>query len=307
MQGSNESTFTNISEAQTLATHTPATTLVRVLATDNSPVKKIRLNITATDDTLVGCNMLQIYGRSIGGVQDWLKAAGITNKSYTTLSEVLADSTTLAALMASEDAVDYLVTATAWASDITADQTAMSLIGLNNYATNTLLADNTWLEAIANSSYMESVLNVKVPVMTSNTTPSGEVSSSSVYGDGAYANLLPWHLFDNVSGSSTGWVANANDGNWVQYKFTKPVRILAAYMDNYTARSILNGVISASNDGSNFTSLKTGIALPNGTKHIDILSNNNTYQYYRLTINHDPSSTSPPGLNNLQFYGREDI
>lgn len=47
-------------------------------------------------------------------IQTWLECAGITDKSYTTLAEVLADSTTLLALMSSNNAVDYLVRSKTW-------------------------------------------------------------------------------------------------------------------------------------------------------------------------------------------------
>ena len=76
-------------------------------------------------------------------IQTWLACAGITDKSYTTLAEVLADSTTLLALMSNDNAVDYLVRSTTWASGITADSTAMTDIGANNYCANTLLCKIT--------------------------------------------------------------------------------------------------------------------------------------------------------------------
>lgn len=127
-------------------------------------------------------------------IQTLLHCAGITDKAYTTLSVLLADSTTLNAVITSNNAVDYLVRSTTWASDMCADSTAMSYIGLNNYASNTLLADSTWASAICNSTYFESVLNVKVPTMTSNNTPSG-----CVFGGGSVMSLSPtaYKAFNN--------------------------------------------------------------------------------------------------------------
>ena len=80
----------------------------------------------------------------------WLEC-GERTESYTTLSEVLADSTCLLALISSENACDYLVRSTTFATAIVADSGAMTLIGLNNYCANSLLADSTWLSAICNS------------------------------------------------------------------------------------------------------------------------------------------------------------
>ena len=107
-------------------------------------------------------------------VETLLNCAGIFDKEYTTIAQLIADTTSLNTVITSNNAIDYLVRSTTFASSVTADQTTMSYIGLNNYASNTLLADSTWASAICNSTYFESVLNVKVPVMTSNTTPSGE-------------------------------------------------------------------------------------------------------------------------------------
>ena len=66
-----------------------------------------------------------------------------------------------------------------YCESVCTNATAMTYIGQNNYASNTLLADATWCNAICNSEYFESVLNVKVPKMTSDTTPEGEC-----FGDG---------------------------------------------------------------------------------------------------------------------------
>ena len=87
---------------------------------------------------------LQFYGRENGGVQTLLRAAGITDKYYTAMAQLLADTTTLTAVINSNSAIDYLATAKAFISSICNDETAMGLIGNNNYAANTLLADDSW-------------------------------------------------------------------------------------------------------------------------------------------------------------------
>ena len=132
-------------------------------------------------------------------IQKWLACAGITDKTYTTLNEVLADSTTLLALISSNNASDYLVRSTTWASGLTADSTAMTDIGANDYCAETLLADSTWCNAICNSTYFESVLTTKVPTMTSNTTPSGEC----LYDSESY-NRYAWYAFNGDWTKSAG-------------------------------------------------------------------------------------------------------
>ena len=51
-------------------------------------------------------------------IQIWLNCANIWDKTYTTLAEVLADTTTLLALINSPNAVDYMVRSTTWAVSV---------------------------------------------------------------------------------------------------------------------------------------------------------------------------------------------
>lgn len=248
---------------------------------------------------------LKLYGRTPGGVQDWLKSASI-DKNYITLSEVLADSTTLAALMLDSDAVDYLATATSWASTITANQTAMTDIGSDDYCADTLLDDATWRTAICNSTYFESVLNVKVPVMTSNTTPSGVASASTSYTPGGN---LPYCAFDN--NASTFWDSYGTLPDWIQYQFTAPICVRKLYFQNRggTNKDIaVSFKLVASNSG-NFTGEEdtlyqgTSTNQQNGGESSYVLNNDNSYSYYRLITN-TTKNNEYVAFAKLQFYGR---
>lgn len=233
-------------------------------------------------------------------IQTWLKCAGINDKAYTTLSEVLADSTTLLALMSDNNAVDYLVRSTTWASDITADSTAMTYIGSNDYCADTLLADNTWLTAICNSTYFESVLNVKVPTMTSNTTPSGEVSASSEISSG----YQPWKAFDGTNSVNTDcWHSAEGTSHWIQYKFANTnFRVCKIFIeDRYGGASgTLNLAFKRSSDGqaiytNTYTQSDTG-------QHTFIVTADNSGDTCRLELTSNGNSYATIGK--LQFYGR---
>ena len=155
----------------------------------------------------------------VNDINVWL-SMGEVSGTYSTLADILADSTALSTLMASTDAVDYLVRCTSWVSDITGNQSAMSYIGLNNYCSNTLLADSTWMTGICNSSYFESVLNVKVPTMTSNTTPSGVASASS-------NSESAWYTFDNaLSNWQSAQTVSTGGSQWIQYQFGSAISTL---------------------------------------------------------------------------------
>ena len=239
-------------------------------------------------------------------IQKWLNCAGIFDKtSYTTLADVLSDSTTLLALMSNNNAVDYLVRSTTWASGVTADSTAMTDIGANNYCANTLLADSTWCTAICNSTYFESVLNVKVPTMTDATHPSGEVSASSSLS----SSYAPYMAFN--PSATNGWAPNNATGDHIIYEFPSAVRVSiiegsAAFNHPTSSTRTATYHLSASNDGTNYTDLNTDI-----TVNLDVIVTPKTranvslvgsYKYYKLTVTSGDAQAN--GGVKLQFYGR---
>ena len=265
-----------------------------------------RVNITATESSYFYVETLQFSGRQNAGVQTWLKAGGITNKKYTTVSEVLSDLTTLATLMASTDAIDYLVTAKGWATEICSDSNAMADIGMNNYAANTLLADETWAEAIAESAYYTSVLNDSVPTMTSNTQPIGVCSSSS-----NFSGRAAYEAFDKNAATFWG-SAYGGTNSWLQYEFAHKVRAVKVVLANmstgeYGAKKLK---IQASNDNFVTIGYESEVFTNTNTtatpQYYNISNNTNEFFSYRVIC----VETAMPNYWNvgeLNFYGRKDI
>ena len=245
-------------------------------------------------------------------IQTWLACAGITDKSYTTLNEVLADSTTLLALMSDDNAVDYLVRSTTWASGITADSTAMTDIGANNYCANTLLANSTWFDAICNSTYFESVLNVKVPTMTSNNTPEGECFSGSNYS----SSYPPYLAFDGNSSTVWFWGAIGVNNNYVGYKFAsaKKVLLMKAIFSKEGSPTNVNLAVEGSSTGSSDDYTQTASFDTSswvvGDNNISVkITNPSQYPYNRIFANGIMLQGSGKGFTpkEIQFYGREDV
>lgn len=237
-------------------------------------------------------------------VQIWLHCADIWDKTYTTISQVLADSSTLQSLIASTNAVDYMARSTTWASSVTADSSAMTYIGLNDYCSDALLANSTWLNAICNSTYFESVLNVKVPTMTSNTAPYGKASASHVSSTAYDA----YKAFDNSAAPSAsgGWVSGQNSfPQWIQYAFTSPVSIkrVNIIFNNINFKATIK--ISASTDNSDFTDLINNVTVTGSENKKVNIENDNSYLFYRLSITSQTCNQGTVGqLDTLQFYGR---
>lgn len=186
------------------------------------------------------------------------------------------------------------------------DSTAMSYIGLNNYASNTLLADSDWLNAICNSAYFESVLNIKVPTMTSNTTPSGvafglNLASTAADPYKAFNDLTEDFAFDN----------KGNDliGKGVGYQFPNQVRIAKVRMHtryDVNGYHLGNYVIEASNDGTTYKQIATGGTT---TTDWDIILDAITllYEYFRIRCTSNLAVNSAYPQVDLQFYGRIDV
>ena len=204
-------------------------------------------------------------------------------------------------MISSNNATDYLVRSTTWASGLTADSTAMTDIGANDYCAETLLADSTWCNAICNSTYFESVLTTKVPTMTSNTTPSGEVIYSQDFGD---ANYSIWKSFDgNIS--TTGNVVNANNC-YFGYHFTSDVKVKKVVVKGVEVSSSAGATwqVKGSSDGITWSSPFDEKNVTNGTDATFIFFNDTAYSRYIIFQPTKSGTNLGVGAKEVQFYGR---
>ena len=233
----------------------------------------------------------------VNDIQTWLKCGGIFDKSYTTINQVLADTTTLLALISDSNAVDYMVRSTTWASDVCANSTAMTDIGANDYCADTLLSDATWRTAICNSTYFESVLNVKVPTMTSATTPEGEAGCTDIYS----SSYPAWHAF---AGGTL--ISEPKNNSILWYKFTKKVAINKIVSRTYTTVSFTPNAIQlvGSDDGLTWIDIGDEYIVDKSTadKEYSVnYANTQDYLYVGIRIT---SNGAYSALKYLQFYGR---
>ena len=182
----------------------------------------------------------------VNDVQTLLHCAGIFDKGYTVLSQLIADTASLYSVITNNNAIDYMVRSTSFASGICGNNTAMTYIGSDNYASDTLLDDATWCAAICNSTYFESVLNVKVPIMTSNTAPSGIASAESTLIEGGQ-DYSPYRAFNE--NTSNFWISNNTRNSWVAYEFTNDVKIYKTTMSSGRNDTPTAGTITMKADG----------------------------------------------------------
>lgn len=242
----------------------------------------------------------------VNDVQTLLHCAGIFDKGYTVLSQLIADTASLYSVITDNNAIDYLVRSTAFASGICGDSTAMNYIGSNNYAADTLLANNAWVSAICNSTYFESVLNAKVPVMTSATSPSGEVIVSTFI-----SGFDGYKAFDG--NTSDSWRVNsaALNGSYITYHFTSPVCVNKVVNQYRTGSGSVvrftDWELFGSNDNVTYTDIGEVNANVDQGDAINVLANGTKYNYYKLVCKSPSASGTNYGFALLQFYGRKDV
>jgi hypothetical protein len=270
-------------------------------------VKPDGATITVDDDgTIHGTSGIPVGSTvtPICDIQTWLHCAGIGSKNYTTLVQILSDEVTLATLMSNSNAADYLVRSTDWANTICADSTAMAYIGENDYCAVTLLADNTWRSAICNSAYFESVLNVKVPTMTSNTAPIGECSGSgytpSASGGGNYFNA-----FDGKH--NTWWnsdvVPTASNPEYIEYVFPHAVAVNKVAWSPYSSSVYpIQMKLKASNDGNTWTEIADITGTSDDSQSANIVGQT-AYTHWAIFV-YEHQSSDRGMFRDLQFYGR---
>ena len=239
----------------------------------------------------------------VNDVQTLLHCAGIFDKAYTVLSQLLADTASLYSVITDNNAIDYLVRSTAFASGACGDSTAMTYIGSDNYAANTLLDDITWRTAIANSTYMTSVLNVKIPKMTSNTAPSGVASASGYI---AYTNDYYMAFDDNNSTYWYGSTSTTYTNQYIQYMFASACRVCVVVPENTNATGFGGSwSLQASNDGNTWADLGT-LTAPSVVTPMVYNMPNTDYTYYRWYCV-SGTGTGAWTVSELQFYGRVDV
>ena len=248
-------------------------------------------------------------GKTVTPINDvtiWQQCAGIANPTYTTLAEILADVGVLSVLMASDNAVDYLVRSKTFASDICADSNAMQYIGANNYCADTLLNDADWLHAIFESSYKDSVLNAQIPTMTSNNQPSGVASSTSDYSGSTTA----FRAFDKTS---NGWLSVKSQApSYVEYAFPSDIvpKVVTMKAGAYSAGSAISDKLQMSKDDSTFVDIKIcSVSATGQTFTQEMPGNTEEYRYFRVYCQNGQYASNGDlvYIEEFMVYGREDV
>lgn len=154
---------------------------------------------------------------------------------------------------------------------------------------------------------IKKALKPLVPPMTSNTTPEGEVTCSSL----AQSSFPAWKVFSGtISAENDIWATadNASTKQWIQYNFDRPqcAKILAitnrvCSTNVYTPKEF---VLEASDDGSSYDELLyTRHGDKPGKTYDYVIDNNKSYLYYRITFGQNYGGQMRVQLALIQLYG----
>ncbi|OMD71239.1 discoidin domain-containing protein [Paenibacillus odorifer] len=141
-----------------------------------------------------------------------------------------------------------------------------------------------------------------IPIMTSNTTPSGIASASDETATPAF------RAFDGKSLSNNYWGANAKTYGWIAYDFKTPTLVarydLTVILDNPKFPP-KDWTFEGSNDGSSWTVLDTQTNQTNWVNNTPNIYNINKsvyYQRYRLNATSNNGAVSL-GIGEMRMYG----
>lgn len=134
-----------------------------------------------------------------------------------------------------------------------------------------------------------------IPLMTSNTSPSGIVTAQNTRDNDGYGTYAPYYAFDGRR--NTYWDPGRNTSTWLQYEFEDAVCVNKIFLG--LTNEAVSYIFSASNDGNNFVQLKTGYSTEDNTI---LIPNSDYYKYYRITCE-TLNSTQWFGIRTLQLFG----
>lgn len=239
----------------------------------------------------------------------WTRTIGLNYNSLDDITEV--DMRTLMSKHASSDYLySWLSTDADAVGMFVSNALAMKWIGLRDYICDKLMSVDSIKTAMLASENWEYILKDKVPTMTSNTAPYGEViGTASTQPASSYPDLQIWTAFDGEDSSDKRafWqISLAPLPIYLGYHFTNPTCVKRFSLKNRDGINSPNDItLQASNDGINYVNLGDYInGDGDGTTTVFDVENNNYYLDYRIAVKTVNGNGVYLNIVTLQFYGR---
>lgn len=161
--------------------------LTTVTSTDGTDTADDTVDVTAYMATYSTQITFIPDGETVTPIDDvsiLLKCAGIKDKNYTTMEEVLADDEVMSDITIDENSMKYLARSTGFADAVCANETFMTLLGQSAYVDATVLNSDLWVTKIKASPYKWLVLEKPVyPFSTASDTDLAKMLDAYYSGD----------------------------------------------------------------------------------------------------------------------------
>lgn len=204
-----------------------------------------------------------------------LKCAGIKDRTYATMSELLAanDTDAMFEITLSKNAMQYLARSTGFADEVCANESFMTYLGQSSYVDDTVLNSDLWKQKIKASQYWSLVYTTVYTIhgaALETITIDGVYGSFTTNSDGTVNHVLPLgELTLNGSVSCQSFTRTvAKDTTDV---YAMPEGALYWYGNDVNGY-IKNGTLEAQNIGSNY-----GVTIPKLTMRT------NSFNFYDNT------------------------
>lgn len=149
-----------------------------------------------------------------------------------------------------------------------------SLGDISNIGNDTYNSFEKLLRYYIDRGYLPDVKNAPlIPIMTSNTEPSGVASASSIF------NTVYDAYMAYSSNTEKGWCPNVNTDSWLMYEFENPVSVSKGYFKN-TGPTSISFILQGSNNGSQFTDIVT-VSVASNSENTTPFDTTQPYKYYR--------------------------
>ena len=207
----------------------------------------------------------------VNDITTWLKTGEISNQySYTTIEQVIADSTCTQSLMNNENAMKYLARSTEFADAICENQASMTYLGQSTYLDDTVLNSDIWFNKCLESQYYDKVFKdvrmihagayetiaMSFTNRTITTNSDGNVNYPIPNGTYTFTGSVSGQSFTRTITSDTTDVWAMPEGALYWYgNYIIPFETTAYHMDNqndYEEGYLQNPTI---NDGSNMLTI----------------------------------------------------
>lgn len=231
-----------------------------VSSTDGTDTADDTVDVTAYMDSYTVDITFTPIGETVTPVDDvsiLLKCAGIKDRTYATMSELLAanDTDAMFEITLSKNAMQYLARSTGFADEVCANESFMTYLGQSPYVDDTVLNSDLWLSKLRQSPYWKQVANITVTIYggasetitisglynspTVTTNSSGSVSYSLIKGTYTFTGSVSGKSFSRTVTSSTTNVYVMPEGALYWYG----VYVVNFVVDKYKVEGTLNNAI----------------------------------------------------------------